>query len=307
MHRFLGMLAPIIGLLAAPAIPAPPAEDPPGQPGGFRGFGIRSPTEYAPTDGAKLARMDVVAGRSSVAPGGEVLLGVRWKITPGWHLYWRNPGDSGTAPRISVKAPEGIQVGDIAWPRPVVFEDDWGDTTYGYEHEVILLLPLRIPLQAPEGPLTLEVDAEWLVCKEACLLGEGRVSIRMEIRADAGIGNRLDPAIEKSLPLVPRPLGELSGSTARLEPTTNPTKMVIEGPSAGAESIRFIPDVTPGVVAGYGHPVKATISDDKFRIEVPLEVEPNNSLGRPLEAAGLVLFGPGSDDPARSVRLAIDP
>ena len=312
MHRLLcAILVPTFGLFAATSMAAPPADDPPKGPGGLGGFGI-VPTRNAPSDGAKLARMDLLTRHRTVAPGGEVTLGVRWRIAPKWHMYWRNPGDSGTAPRITVTGVPAPKVGDIRWPRPIVFNDEWGDTTYGYEGEVVLLVPLRIPATTPEGPLRLDVEAEWLVCKGACLLGEGRSSIEIDVR-EGGPGKAApDPAIERSLGLVPSPLRDLDGATARLEPASNPTRLVIEGPAGSATSIDFIPDLTPGVVAGEGHPVKAVISkngisEKKFRIEVPLVVEPDNSEGRPLEVAGLVTFGPGSTDPARSVRLAIDP
>ena len=312
MHRSPRILIPTLGLLVAVCAAAPPADDPPDRPGGFGGFGIAPPTTPAPSDGAKLARMDLLTGHRTVAPGSELLLGVRWKIAPKWHLYWRNPGDSGTAPRITVTGDQDMKVGEIRWPRPVVFKDEWGDTTYGYEGEVVLLVPVRIPAETPEGPLRLDVQAEWLVCKGACLLGDGEGSIEVQVRKTAANQGTPAPAIQRSLDRVPSPLSKLEGATARLEPATNPSRLVIEGPAGEARSIDFIPDLTPGVVAGGGHPVTAVISKNgiserKFRIEVPLVVEPDNSVGRPLEVAGLVISGPGSTDPAHSVRLPIDP
>ena len=311
MHRFPRILVPTLGLLIAASSAAPPTADPPDRPGGLGGFGL-VPTTTAPSDGAKLARMDLLTRHRTVAPGSELLLGIRWQIAPKWHMYWRNPGDSGTAPRITVTGVEGMKVGDIRWPRPVVFNDEWGDTTYGYEREVILVVPVRIPAGTPEGPLQLDVQAEWLVCKGACLLGDGRSSIEIQVKNAAPGKDTPNPAIERSLAMVPSPLKGLKGATARLEPASNPSQLVIEGPAGEARSIAFIPDLTPGVVAGEGHPVKAVISENgisekKFRIEVPLVIEPDNSEGRPLEVAGLVIFGPGSTDPARSVRLPIDP
>lgn len=309
MHRLSRILVPTLGLFVTASLAAPPAQDPPDRPGGLGGFGI-VPTQTAPSDGAKLARMDLLARHRTVAPGGEVLLGVRWKIAPKWHMYWRNPGDSGTAPRITVTGVDGLKVGEIRWPRPIVFKDDWGDTTYGYEDEALLVVPVRIPSTTPTGPLQLEVQAEWLVCKGACLLGDGRSTIEIEVRDGASDREKPDPAIERALALVPAPLLELKGSTARLEPATDPSRLVIEGPAGGSRAIEFLPDLTPGVVAGEGHPVKAVISENgisekKFRIEVPLLIEPDNAEGRPLEVAGLITFGPGSTDPARSLRLPI--
>ena len=91
-----------------------------------------------------------------------------------------------------------------------------------------------------------------------------------------------------------------------IEGTSGDTRrLVVTGTAGDAERIRFIPDLTPGVTAGEGHPVDATIEDGRFRIEVPLRVEPDNALDRPLEAAGLVLFGPAATDRAVSFRIPV--
>lgn len=265
------------------------------------------PPKPTPSDGAKLARMDLLVRHQSLAPGGEGLLGVRWRIAPKWHLYWRNPGDSGTAPRITVTGPEGLKVGDIRWPRPVVFTDDWGDTTYGYEEEVVLLVPFTVPATTSPGDLSLDVRAEWLVCKEACLLGEGRGMVTLDVEKNLASAKDPDPTIERALARVPKPLKNLPGAVARLEPAGKPERLVIEGPAGPARSIRFLPDLTAGVVAGSGHPVKGTISDEKFRIEVPLEIELGNAEGGPLVAAGLITFGNRPSDPAFRVELPFSP
>ncbi|MEE2895535.1 MAG: protein-disulfide reductase DsbD domain-containing protein [Planctomycetota bacterium] len=293
---------PALVLVAGLATAAAPPQEPPT---GIGGFSFGTPAGEV-LDGSKLVRMDVLADRSIVRPGDETLLGVRFRITPKWHIYWRNPGDSGTAPSIRVSGLEGLETKPIRWPRPMVFEGDW-DTTYGYEEEVVLLVPVRIPASAPDGTVDLEVEAEWLVCKEACLLGDGRgvVSIEVDREAKPRAEARGNPAIATSSSRLPEPLAGLEGGSARLEGGSTPDRLVIEGPAGPATAIRFIPDLTPGVTAGEGHPVDAVISDGKFRIEVPLSIEPDNSLGQPLEAAGLVLFGPRATDPARSVRLPI--
>ena len=77
MIRLLAILTPALGLLSGASNVAPPNGDPPDRPGGLGGFGI-VPTTTAPSDGASLARMDLLALNRTVAAGGEVILGVRW-------------------------------------------------------------------------------------------------------------------------------------------------------------------------------------------------------------------------------------
>jgi DsbC/DsbD-like thiol-disulfide interchange protein len=63
-------------------------------------------------------------------------IGLLFELAPGWHLYWRNPGETGVAPEIALEAP-GYTVGPLAWPAPETFrEADDLFTTYGYEGRV---------------------------------------------------------------------------------------------------------------------------------------------------------------------------
>lgn len=270
-------------------------------------FGIDS---LEPADGDKLVTMDVISAEDSVTPGATEYIGVRLRIQKDWHIYWSNPGDSGASPKIRVDAPLGVEVGPIAWPRPVIFESP-DETTYGYADEAVLLVPVKIPADFSPGTLKLPIEAEWLVCKRACLFGEGEGAITLNIAHPTD--NRLRPRtnrLQDAIRRLPTPIEKAEGVTARIEEIATPEtaegrRLVITGPAAKATRIRFIPDLTPGVRAGDGHPVDATISEGRFRIAVPMTVEPGNAAGKPLEVAGLVLFGPRPTDRAISFRMPV--
>ena len=299
----IGTAAVTFSSVAMGPIPAP------GPPGGGSPFGdVLGNRNLAPSDGARLVQMDLLSADGSITPGESTLLGVRMRIQPEWHVYWRNPGESGTAPRIEVKGPEGLTTAPIRWPRPVVFQSPW-DTTYGYAGEVVLLIPVTVPAGTPTGPLRLQVAAEWLVCKEACLLGEGQGSVELTVLApdaEAPVRTpRIEPAIAEAMSRIPASWKSLQGAVARVIQDADSPRLVLEGPTGGAEKIQFLPDLTPGVTAGSGLPVNAIIKDGQFRIDVPLEIEPSNAQGRPLEAAGLVTFGPKATDRSVSIRRPI--
>ena len=65
------------------------------------------------------ARLVPEAG--SVVPGGTLWVDLHLDIDPGWHVYWRNPGDSGLPTEIAWKLPAGFSAGEIAWPAPERF------------------------------------------------------------------------------------------------------------------------------------------------------------------------------------------
>jgi thiol:disulfide interchange protein DsbD len=49
-----------------------------------------------PGDGIHV-QAQLVADHTAIAPGGTIHLALVQTIAPGWHTYWRNPGDSGEA------------------------------------------------------------------------------------------------------------------------------------------------------------------------------------------------------------------
>jgi thiol:disulfide interchange protein DsbD len=62
-------------------------------------------------------------------------------------------------------------VGPIAWPAPVVFHDVSEDlVTYGYEGRALLAADAFLEREV-DGPLSVAVDAEFLVCAEQCIPG----------------------------------------------------------------------------------------------------------------------------------------
>jgi len=107
-------------------------------------------------------------------------VGLHLQHQPGWHTYWKNPGDSGLPTQLQWTLPPGVRVGDIAWPTPKPLPV--GDlVNYGYEGSVLLAVPLYVDankaqLDSNTG-LKLELQASWLVCRTECIPQEGRFSL----------------------------------------------------------------------------------------------------------------------------------
>ena len=58
-------------------------------------------------------------------------------MDPDWHVYWKNPGDSGLPTTVDWDLPPGFTAGPLQWPVPERFESD-GLVTYGYSGKVLL-------------------------------------------------------------------------------------------------------------------------------------------------------------------------
>jgi thiol:disulfide interchange protein DsbD len=150
-------------------------------------------------------RAELVAEAASVRAGTETTLAVALKPEPGWHLYWKNPGESGLAPAVEWTLPAGWTAGALQWPVPHRVETD-GIVAYAYEGETLLLVTLKVPAGAKPGEADIAARVTWLVCKDTCVPGEARIATKLRVgdvtAADAAATPRLAAARER----MPRPL-----------------------------------------------------------------------------------------------------
>src|SRR5687768_7216726 len=63
-----------------------------------------------------LVKAELVTEVASVKPGEPFSAGVLLKMKPHWHVYWKNPGDSGMATGVQWRLPEGFVAGPLAFP-----------------------------------------------------------------------------------------------------------------------------------------------------------------------------------------------
>src|SRR4051795_6831964 len=99
---------------------------------------------------------------------GAVLLGgIAFQLQPGWHTYWRNPGDSGVPPRFDFSKSDNLENVTVLWPAPMKFDDGAGGTALGYGKQVVL--PLRIVAKNNDRPVTLRADISYAVCEKICI------------------------------------------------------------------------------------------------------------------------------------------
>jgi thiol:disulfide interchange protein DsbD len=132
---------------------------------------------------------ELVAERTAVVPGEPLTVALRLAAIPGWHTYWRNPGDSGEPTRIEWKLPRGFAAGEIEWPTPERIPVG-PLMNFGYEGEVLLLTRIVAPANLPPGrTVTLRAKANWLVCEVQCIQEEAQLSLTLPVarnsRADA--------------------------------------------------------------------------------------------------------------------------
>ncbi|MBX3039632.1 MAG: thioredoxin family protein [Bdellovibrionaceae bacterium] len=126
---------------------------------------------------APHVEIQLLSSKSAMAPGEESWWGMAFRMEPHWHVYWKNPGDSGAAPKIQFQT-EGGTVGELKWPAPERIP--FGDfTNLGYENLVVFPFSVK----ADQGASFVQVQAklEWLVCREECIPGFGNLSLKIPV------------------------------------------------------------------------------------------------------------------------------
>lgn len=129
----------------------------------------------------------LLLSHEAARPGDTVLAGVELKMAPGWHTYWRYPGDSGTETKIDWKLPAGWKAGEIQWPIPEKFVAD-DLITYVYHDRAVLLVPITVASNAAVGPQEISAEVKWLECEVACVPGSGSVEGKVTIGAETKPG-----------------------------------------------------------------------------------------------------------------------
>jgi DsbC/DsbD-like thiol-disulfide interchange protein len=159
-------------------------------------------------DGDAKSAIRLIAG--NVAAGDATIrAGIEIRLKPGWHTYWRYPGDAGIPPRFDFAGSQNVKSVEVHWPAPKR-QPEGSIMTIGYDRDVIL--PLAIVPQDPAKPVLLRLKLEYGVCEKLCAPAEGRAELKIAPGA-----SKLEPQLAAAERLVPkqRTLGKGEGLVVR--------------------------------------------------------------------------------------------
>jgi DsbC/DsbD-like thiol-disulfide interchange protein len=124
---------------------------------------------------------ELLADVTGVQSSQMFTLGVQLKMKPGWHVYWKNPGDSGLPVSITVTGPEGSTGVADNWPVPIEFVQPGDIVGYGYTDTVMFPIAVRAPKVPPGTTLQYTADVRWLCCKDVCIPGHTTLEISVPV------------------------------------------------------------------------------------------------------------------------------
>lgn len=107
--------------------------------------------------------------------GDKVQVGVLFEVAPGWHIYWKNPGQTGLSSEVTFTVGDEVSGVDV-WPAPAVFQTDDGFiTSFGHEGDVLLAGSVAIPSGADD--VRVRAVADYLVCDSTCIPGRNEMEL----------------------------------------------------------------------------------------------------------------------------------
>ena len=184
----------------------------------------------AASNSADVAHLHVqlVFPNQNLKIGTTANAGLYFKLEPGWHVYWKNAGDSGEPPRIQWTLPAGIAASDFKFPPPQRLP--LGPLMdFGYENEVLFPFTVQASSAAKSGPAVLHSKVNWLVCRDVCIPGNAELDQKVNVIAGTPAVNAVSPGDqqlwERLVNRLPQPLP--AGDDAVFQPTSNGFRLAV--------------------------------------------------------------------------------
>lgn len=153
------------------------------------------------------------------------MLVLKMQPKPGWHGYWRNPGQSGGPMRLRWAGPKGVKFGDPLWAAPIA-QQSMGLTNYIMPGAYALLVPMTLPKDMAMGSsFSVSMDMLLFVCTEG-MCSSQKVEGSVDLVAGAGEPSAIGaPMVNEARKGLPK---QVKASASVLEGQTN---LVLHGTS----------------------------------------------------------------------------
>ncbi len=161
------------------------------------------PAAAQATGSSDHATGTLMVERSAAVPGETFVGALRLDLADGWHVYWKNPGDSGFQPTAEWANSPTVSAGEFRFPPPHAISLD-PLMNYGYEGEVILPFDLTIAPDAKAGDtLTIGALFDYLICADVCIPEAVTLSISVPVAAAPAIDRESSAVIGAALAKLP--------------------------------------------------------------------------------------------------------
>jgi thiol:disulfide interchange protein DsbD len=237
------------------------------------------------------AEVELISEKEATSAGATQWIGILFKPKAGWHVYWKNPGDSGLPPRVELASnPDGSTFGPLQFPVPDRIP--YGPlVNFAYEGNALYPSKWTAPASLVSGEsVTITANVKWLICKEECVPGKAQLALRLPVEDAA----RLESIVGTHAALFRSAIGSLP----REETGKVRVALVDEGEKDRLEifysgtapkskrSVYFFPEGEYGISAD----AKATIATSAEGLRVSIPRKEKKAVG---EIRGVLKLGEG--------------
>ncbi len=220
---------------------------------------------------------EIKLSRTAATPGGSYEIGVLLKHKPGWHTYWKNPGDAGSETKIEWTLPRHWKIRSLGWPLPKTKK--LGDfTSFVYEGDVLFPFMIEVPWGTPHGLRTnIRAKVSWTACKTTCVPQEVELKVALPVEVSSK-PTEDQPLFTETRAQIPEPV-----TNALISAVADGRTICIElPPTAGiiAEKVEFLPNSgnpfssqvsNVASVRGQNTTLLLTLKDDKTPVPEMLD------------------------------------
>ena len=195
--------------------------------------------------------MQLISAVTATGDRTDLPLGLKVRLTEGWKIYWRSPGDAGLPPELSLadENTNSLHKLEMDFPIPSRFSL-LGLDTYGYGKEVIF--PVYLRGHDAGQPLRLEAEASALVCADICIPVGG--SLSLDIPAGQSRASTDAQDIARYAALVPKDQTGPDIGLEKLAFISDPPRLMLEMKS-GTPPVIDVFIETPVQGLGFAQPV----------------------------------------------------
>lgn len=127
-----------------------------------------TPAAAAATDwsGDPRASVRLITGSDAADGSGAIEAGLEFRYAPGWHGYWRTPGDAGIAPTLDWSGSRNLGTPSVSWPAPTrLVVEGLQNATY----EGRFTLPVRLGFADARAAAEVRLALDYAACATVCV------------------------------------------------------------------------------------------------------------------------------------------
>lgn len=203
---------------------------------------LAGPALAQATGKSEHADASLLLERSAATSGDKFFGALHLKLAEGWHVYWKNAGDSGLPPSATWANSPTVTPGEFRFPTPEAIPLATL-MNYGYEKEVTLPFEVQISPDAKAGDqLTIGAKFDYLICADICIPEDVTLSVTLPVTTAQAIDEPATKVIAEALPAIPVSLtGKATVQRAGDKFTISVVDESLAKAAATAKTMRFFP------------------------------------------------------------------